>query len=176
MYDKNGLALTPMGDSKNSYLYTAMIMGTRKVSAYARVRKEKGVNFLMASIGMFDDPRDAAFIAQEFAKAYNVDQTTQMKVDGTFREISKEFIKNTEIPEWQFPAEGLTFEELEGEGADGYMFNYVNNAKDALREVVQMFKLKAPAVKAIPALITKVEELVKGGETYRAAARKTMGC
>lgn len=176
MYDKNGLPLTPMNESKNSYLHTAMSMTTRKVSAYAHIRKEKGVTFLMASIGMFDDPRDAAYVAREFASAYTIDQSTQMKIDGTFREIAKDFVKNLEIPEWKFPAEGLTFDEIEGNDSAGYSLNYVNSAKEALREVVSVFKLKAPSVKDIPALMGKVEALVEAGETYRAAARKVMGC
>ena len=169
MYDNNGLELSQMNDTLNTYLYTAMNVKTRKVVAYAPIRLNTTVKFGMITIGFFTDPRDAAFVAQSFNKLYTKEQSTQMSIDGTFREVAKDFIANLEIPEWEFEAEGLSFDDITGEG-ERYMFNYVNNARDALKEAVKKFNVKVPSLEVLKKLEAKVDALVKSGASYRAAA------
>ena len=126
----------------------------------------------MHPIGLFKDPRDAAFVAQEFAKVYDKQTVRVMITDGTFWEVAREFRESIEIPEWKYPAEGLSFDEIVG---GKYKTNYVNNAKDALVEAIKVFNAKTPAVAVAKKMMSDLEEMVKGGMTYREAAKKIVG-
>lgn len=169
-FDVNGLALTPMGDTMNTYLYTAVLPKVRKYSAYANATPGgKQKIFGMQVIGIYDDPRDAAFVAQEFAALYDRHAVTEMVASGSFKEIADEFVENLDIPVWAYPAEGLSFEDLESDYT--YTRNYVNTSVDALKEAIQVFSKKPPAVQKVKALVAEVETLVSTGKTYREAAR-----
>jgi hypothetical protein len=175
MYDRNGLQLsTATAETLNSYRLTSVDLATKKYSAYAQASRPKGQNqWSMFHIGtQFKDPRDAAFIAQEFEKAYNKDQVRQMHTDGILYDVGREFVANTEIPEWQYPAEGLLIEDILNDY--GYKQNYVPDSKSALREVIAVFKLKPPVLKEVKGLVDQVEKLYNKGMTYREAARKVM--
>ena len=171
MYDRNGLALSPVATSNNAYVFTSLNIRQRKFNAYARMagaRKE----FTMLNFGAFNDPRDAAHIAQEFNKAYCKDQIRQMYVDDTFQEIAKEFINNTEIPDWKYPAEGLTVADIECDY--GYTDNWVAGPREALVEVIKVFGIKPPPLNEAKVLVQKVSQLVASGMSLRQAARQAV--
>lgn len=175
MFDRNGLQLsTALAETLNTYRLTTVDLKTKKYSAYARASRPEGnLQWAMFKIGtQLKDPRDAAFIAQEFEKQYTLDQVRQMVTDDTFYDIAKNFAETIEIPEWQYPAEGLTIEDILNDY--GYKQNYVPDAKSALREVISVFNMKAPPLKDIKSLVEKVEALFNTGMTYREAARITM--
>ncbi|MFA7408557.1 MAG: hypothetical protein WCY93_12155, partial [Anaerolineaceae bacterium] len=127
----------------------------------------------MYDLGEFHDPRDAAFVAQEFAKQYDRGAVRQMVTDEVFYQVAREFRENIEIPEWVYPAEGLLIEDIKNDY--GYKTNYVSCAREALVEVVKVFQMKPPALKDAKRLIAKVEDLFKAGCSYRDAARQVMG-
>jgi hypothetical protein len=168
-YDHNGLELTSMGDTMNTYKFTAVNLKEEKYSAYAQAKQSAKKEFSMHPMKLFKDPRDAAFVGQMFNKKYSKEQIAQMYLDGTFREIANKFIENLEIPEWQFSAEGLTVEEIKG---GGYNTNYVDNAREALVEAIRVLKTKTPDLKSAKSMMEKVEKLYKGGMTYRQAAHQ----
>jgi hypothetical protein len=175
MYDRNGLQLsTAKANTLNSYRLTAVDLKNKKYAAYARASKPKGnMQWSMFNIGnLYKDPRDAAYVAQEFEKIYNPDQVRQMVTDGVFYDVAREFVENTDIPDWQFPAEGILIEDILNDY--GYKNNYVSDAKSALQEAVKVFGIKVPSLKEIPSLISQVENLYKDGCSYREAARKVM--
>jgi len=175
MYDRNGLQLsTAQSETLNTYRLTAVDLKTRKYNAYAQASRPKGQNqWAMFHIGtQFKDPRDAAFIAQEFEKVYDKDQVRRMHTDGIFYEVAREFISKTEIPEWKYKAEGLLVEDILNDY--GYKHNYVPDSKTALREVISVFGLKTPKLKEVKQLVEQVETLYNQGMTYREAARKVM--
>lgn len=176
MFDRNGLQLSPMGtETLNTYRLTSVDLTTKKYNAYARASTPNGnKQWSMFKIGtQFKDPRDAAFIAQEFEKCYSHEQVRQMHTDGTFYEIAREFSEAQDIPEWKYPAEGLLVEDILNDY--GYKQNYVSDAKSALREAIQIFKVKVPNLKEIPELVKSVEVLYEKGITYRDAAAFTLG-
>ena len=170
-YDMNGLQLTSVSESKNSYRLTAVDLKQKKIAAYAASKPPHQNVWSMHNIGLYKDPRDAAFVAQEFEKRYNKIAVRQMVVDGTFYDIAREFRENIEIPEWKYPAEGMTIEEMIG---DKYKTNYVNNARDALVEALKVANIKAPAIHKAKEMMNLVEKLVKNGITYREAAKKVV--
>jgi len=173
MYDRNGLQLTAQSNTLNSYRLTAVSLKVKKYSAYARADRTKGnLEWTMFSIGLFNDPRDAAFVAGEFEKTYTKEQIRQMINDETFRETCNEFKTGLDIPVWQFPAEGLLIHDILSDYK--YDRNYVADAKEALREVIKTFKLQVPAMSAIAALVAKVETIYSTGKTYREAAKIAM--
>lgn len=175
-YDFNGLPLTQSvkADSLAAYLHTAMVMKIRKISAYAPIFPNAQMKFGMVKIGLFEDPRDAAYVAMEFNKQYTKDQATQMVVDGTFNEIAKEFVENLEIPEWQHPAEGLSFDEIEGIPAD-YAMIYSTSAKDAINKVLKEKGLATPKLDEAKKLIEQVEKMhQETGVSYDLIARKVI--
>ena len=167
----NGLQLTSVSESKNSYRLTAVDLKQKKIAAYAASKPPHQNVWSMHNIGLYKDPRDAAFVAQEFEKRYNKIAVRQMVVDGTFYDIAREFRENIEIPEWKYPAEGMTIEEMIG---DKYKTNYVNNARDALVEALKVANIKAPAIHKAKEMMNLVEKLVKNGITYREAAKKVV--
>lgn len=174
MYDRNGLQLSKATESLNSYYRTAVDMTVRKYAAYAQASRSKGNNeWAMFNIGLFKDPRDAAYVAQEFEKQYTKEQIRQMVTDQTFRQIANDFVENLEIPEWKYPAEGILIEDILNDY--GYKMNYVNNAKEALREVISVFGITPPSLKEVQKLVDQVEEKYKSGISYREAARIVMG-
>lgn len=166
-YDLNGLELTPVSNSMNAYRLTAVDITTEKYAAYAASKPTHKNEWSMHTIHLYKDPRDAAFVAQEFAKVYDKVAVRQMIIDGSFGQTAKEFRENLEIPEWKYQAEGLSFEDILG---GKYKTNYVNNAKDALVEAMRVFNMKAPALKVASKMIAEVEKMVTTGMTYRAAA------
>lgn len=176
MFDRNGLQLTTaQSNTMNTYRLTAVDLTIKKYSACAYASKPKGKSqWAMFKIGtMFKDPRDAAYIAQEFSKQYTPEQIRQMVTDDTFKEVSNQFVEDTEIPDWKFPAEGLLVEDILNDY--GYKTNYVPDSKAALREVINVFGLETPALKKVPGLVAEVEALYNKGVTYREAARQVMG-
>lgn len=166
-YDLNGLQLTPVSDSLNAYRLTAVDTVNEKYSAYAASKPTHKNEWSMHTIGLYKDPRDAAHVAQEFAKLHDKVKVRQMIIDGTFTEIAREFRENIEIPEWKYPAEGLSFEDILG---GKYKTNYVNNAKDALLEAMRVFNIKAPALNIAKKMMDEVENLARQGMSYRSAA------
>ena len=175
MYDRNGLQLsTAKANTLNTYRLTAVDLNNKKYAPYARASKPKGnLQWSVFNIGtLYKDPRDAAYIAQEFEKLYNPDQVREMVTDGVFYDVARDFVESTEIPEWQFPAEGLLIEDILNDF--GYKQNYVSDSKSALREVISVFGLKAPSLKDINGLVAKVEELYNEGASYRQAAKIVM--
>jgi hypothetical protein len=175
MYDRNGLQLsTAKAETLNTYRLTSVDLTTKKYTAYARASRPGGNNqWSMFKIGnQFKDPRDAAYVAQEFEKQYTHEQVRQMYTDGTFYDIGREFVQNLEIPEWNYPAEGLLVEDILNDY--GYKQNYVPDAKTALREAISVFGIKPPSIKDIPGLVKKVETLYNEGATYREAAMKVL--
>lgn len=170
-YDRNGLELSPMSDTLNAYKMTAMDTSIKKVIAYAR-SSHTGKQVSIFTIGLFKDPRDAAYIAQEFAKVYTKDQVKQMVIDRTLRETAKRFIAATDIPEWKYPAEGITFEDIECDY--GYKRNRVEDARAALVEALHIFQKKAPILKEVPALISAVKKKYEAGMSYRQAAKEVV--
>ena len=173
MYDRNGLQLSQQANTLNSYRMTAVDMTTKKYVAVARAKQTTGKNqWTMFNIGLYTDPRDAAFVASEFEKRYTADQIRQMVTNGEFRDVATEFKESIEIPEWNFPAEGLLIEDILSDYS--YKKNYVLDAKEALREVIQAFKLRPPTIDAIKDLVACVEQKYQAGKSYREAAKETM--
>jgi hypothetical protein len=175
MYDRNGLKLSaPERESLNTYYRTAVDLTSRRYSAVAYATAEFKDQWSMFAIGDFKDPRDAAYVAQEFFTQHSKDAVRLIVKDGNWAEVAREFRENIEIPEWQYPAEGLSIEDILGESKCGYKNNYVSDARAALIEVIKVFKLKTPDIKTAKTLINKVEEAYKSGQSYREAARYTM--
>ena len=175
MYDRNGLQLsTAAAETLNTYRLTSVDLTTKKYTAYARASRPKGNDqWSMFKIGnQFKDPRDAAYVAQEFEKQYNHDQARQMYTDGVFYDVAREFVKTLDIPVWKYPAEGLLIEDILNDY--GYKQNYVPDAKSALREAISVFGIKPPSIKDIPALVKKVETFYADGMTYRESAIKAL--
>jgi hypothetical protein len=170
MYDHNGLELTPMAETMNSYKMTNVNLTRKKFAAYARATAKHAKEMSMFDIAYFDDPRDAAFIAQEFAKKFSKETVRSMVTDGTFKETAKEFAQNLEIPEWKYQAEGFSIEELLNGGYEEYKKNYAATAKDALVEAIKVLGKKTPDLKTSKIIIEKVENLYKTGMNYRDAA------
>lgn len=170
-YDHNGLELTPVSNSLNAYRLTAVDLTTQKYSAYAASKPTHKNEWSMHTIYLYDDPRDAAFVAQEFAKIYDKVAVRQMIIDGTFSHIAKEFRENIDIPEWKYQYEGLSFDDILGKK---YKTNYVNNAKDALVEALRVFNIKTPPLKIASKMMAEVENLVAAGMNYRAAAKNVV--
>ena len=168
----NGLQLTPVYDSKNSYRLTAVDLTQKKFAAYAASKPPHNNVWSMHTIGMYKDPRDAAYVAQEFEKVYTKEQVRQMIVDATFTETARDFRENIEIPEWRYRAEGMSIDEMIG---GNYKTNYVDNAKDALVEAIRVHGVKAPALAIAKKMMAEVENLVRQGMTYRYAAHKIVG-
>lgn len=174
MYDRNGLELSPIAETKNAYKLTSVNMRLRKYNAYARSAHRNRKEFTMLNFPQkFDDPRDAAFAAQEFAKLYDKEAVRQMAVDGVFTDIARELVDNLEFPEWQFPAEGITIQDILCDY--GYTKNHVTTARDALVEVFKVFSIRPPQVKQATKMITEVEALYQSGMSLREAARKVAG-
>jgi len=172
-YDRNGLKLSPVSNSLNSYLHTAVNLNNKKYAAYAQASRPNGQNqWAMFKIGFFEDPRDAAFVAQSFQNKYTRENIRQMVTDNIFDEIVSEFMETIEIPEWVYPPEGILMEDIISDY--GYKKNRVSDAKDALREVISVFGLKPPPLKDVKNIVSDVEALYKKGMTYREAARKIM--
>lgn len=171
MYDRNGLELSPIQDSLNAYKFTAVNTNTRNYSAYAQATRGKGV-YSMVTISKFDDPRDAAFVGQEFNKLYNVQQVYEMVVDKTFADVVKQYLEQLDIPEWQYPAEGLDWDDITGE--NGYKKNRVDNARDALVEALRIEGKTTPALPAAKKMIAEVEKLYNEGMSFREAAKKVV--
>lgn len=176
MYDRNGLELTESNrESYNSYKFTAVDFNTKRFSAYAASDKYNSHKFCMHTIKQYKDPRDAAYVGQRFRELYTKQQVSDMISSGSFREIVNEFLEGIEIPEWKYPPEGLTIEELLGEDTIKYSKNYVDNPKDALREAITIFEIsKIPPIPVVNILLSRVEEYYSEGFTYRQAATKVV--
>jgi hypothetical protein len=170
--DRNGLELTPAADTMNAYRLTAVNTQAKKFAAYAAGTRKSNSEFNMFTIGFYGDPRDAAYVAQQFEKKYSKSQVREMVVDGTFAEVAKEFRSNIDIPEWVYPAEGMTIDEMLN---TTYKRNYVLTAREALVEAINVFKKPVPSLKDAAVMIKRVEAAVKEGMTLRAAAAQVIG-
>jgi hypothetical protein len=168
MYDRNGLELTPVQTSMNAYKFTAVNVAGRNYTAYAQATRNRGI-YSMITIAKFDDARDAAFVGQEFAKKFTISQAYEMVLDKTFDAVASEFVTSIDMPVWQFPAEGLDWDDIVG-GA-GYEKNRVDNAREALVEALKIASKPAPALTAAKKLIDSVEKLYSDGMSYREAAK-----
>jgi hypothetical protein len=171
MYDRNGLELSPIQDSLNAYKFTAVNPKIRAYSAYAQATRGKGI-YSMVTIARFDDARDAAFVGQEFAKAFTIDQVYQMVIDKTFDDVAKDFVANLDMPVWQYPAEGLDWDDITGE--NGYTKNRVDNAREALVEALKVCGKPSPALAVAKKMIAQVEALYKNGMSFREAAKNVV--
>lgn len=167
-YDRNGLELTPICNSKNSYKFTTVVPASRKYAAYAQAVRFSGV-FSMVTIGKFDDPRDAAYIGQMFSKQYDINQVYQMVIDKTFDQVAEQFIKDTEIPEWKYPAEGLDWDDILG--VKGSTKNRVDSAREALIEALKNAGKPIPVLAKAKQMIAEVEKLYNQGMSFRGAAK-----
>lgn len=169
--DRNGLELSPNQESLNAYRLTSVNTKGKYYSANAYSNPDRRLTYAMHLIKNCKDPRDAAFIAQEFEKHYSRDVVTDMVLSGDFKQAVEEFLSNLEIPEWKYPAEGLTFEEMECDW--GYKKNYVTDAREALIEAFSIFGVKKFPLNTIPIFIAELESRVfDGSKTYRTAARE----
>lgn len=171
MYDRNGLELSPIQDSMNAYKFTAVNPAIRAYSAYAQATRGKGI-YSMVTIARFDDPRDAAFVGQEFAKRFTEDDVYQMVIDKTFDDIAKDFVDNLDFPVWQYPAEGLDWDDIIGN--DGTKQNRVDNARDALIEAIKAAGKATPALAQAKKMIAEVESLYHNGMSFREAAKNVV--
>lgn len=171
MYDRNGLELSPIQDSLNAYKFTAVNPKIRAYSAYAQSTRKKGI-YSMVTIARFDDARDAAFVGQEFAKRYNEQEVYQMVIDKTFDDVAKDFVDNLVMPVWQYPAEGLDWDDILGN--DGAKKNRVDNARDALVEALKDAGKAAPAIVQAKKMIAEVEALYQTGVSLREAAKNVV--
>ena len=174
MYDRNGLQLSPVAETMNSYRLTAVDLKNRKYSAYAMASRPKGPNqwAMFPSGTQFKDPRDAAYVAQEFEKHYSKEQVRQMHTDGVLHQVTLEFVENTEIPEWGFPAEGLLIEDILNDY--GYKQNRVSSPVEALKEAIKVTGCNTPPLKKVNTLVSAVQEKYDSGFSYREAAMRTV--
>jgi hypothetical protein len=173
-YDRNGLELSAVAETLNSYRYTAVEVKRKKYVAYAQAARPKGdKQWAMFHIAEYDDPRDAAHVAQTFMTKYSKEEIRQMVTDETFNDVCEKFLAEIEIPTWQYPAEGLLIEDITNDY--GYKRNYVNSASEALKEAIAIFKIKTPDLKTAKVLVNMVEMKYKEGMSYRDAAKVVMG-
>lgn len=168
MYDRNGLELTPVQTSMNAYKFTAVNVAGRNYTAYAQATRNRGI-YSMVTIAKFADARDAAHVGQEFAKNYTESQVYQMVIDKTFEQTAADFVGALGMPEWQFPAEGLDWDDIVG--GVGYEKNRVDNAREALVEALKIASKPTPTLTTAKKLIADVEKLYKDGASYREAAK-----
>lgn len=170
MYDQNGLELSPISErAKTAYKNTAANERARTFSAIANAN---GAKFRMRTIKRYKDDRDAAFVGQEFAKLYDEHAVGQMIRDCTFDEVVGEFLAGLEIPEWQFPSEGMTFDEMAGD--ETYEKNRVENMELALKEALKMFlpdECPLPKLFKAQQMWHAANELYAGGMSRREAAK-----
>ena len=171
MYDRNGLELSPIQDSLNAYKFTAVNPKIRAYSAYAQSTRKKGI-YSMVTIARFDDARDAAFVGQEFAKRYNEQEVYQMVIDKTFDDVAKDFVDGLVMPIWQYPAEGLDWDDILGN--DGTVKNRVDNSRDALVEALKIAGKPTPALAKAKQLIAEVDKLYNQGMSFREAAKEVV--
>lgn len=161
MYDHNGLELSPVdSNTMNSYKFTAVDLTTKRYWAYARSDLWKiAKKFSMHNIHSYKDPRDAAFVGQEFNKAFSNEQVRELIRSGDFRDVVNEFLENLEIPVWKYPAEGLLIEDI----LNDYKFekNYCDTAQEALREYFANFDGPRPALDKVKRMIARVEKYAK---------------
>jgi len=175
MYDRNGLELSPVAESNNAYKLTSLCVRTQMFNAYARSAygtSNRDKEFTMCNFARFKDPRDAAHAAQEFSKQYDKYAILSMVTDGTFREIAGEFAKDLDYPEWKYPAEGMTIQDILGES--GYKINRVCDSRAALVEAFQVLACKPPAAAWTKVMIDQVDVLYEAGLDYRTAARQVV--
>lgn len=180
-YDRNGLELTPVSDSLNSYKFTAVDRKNKYFVSYAQatqytkqIQSNKYAEkiYSMIYIGYHKDPRDAAYVGQVFNELYTEEQIYNMAVDGEFRQIAKDFVNNIEIPKWKHPAEGLTMDDIVGNNS--YKKNRVVDAREALVEAIEQFGVKVPSLAEVKNMIAHVEELYNNGYSYRNAAKTVL--
>lgn len=172
-YDLNGLELTTSScDTMNAYRLTAVDLTDKKFAAYAASKPNFKGQFSMHSIHNYSDSRDAAYSAQQFEKLYDKVKVKQLVTDKLFRGVCQEFTLKLEIPEWSYPAEGSTIAEML---IGKYDRNYVNNARDALREAFRAHKItQRPSLATCNDLMFRVETIVNAGTTYRNAAAQVI--
>jgi hypothetical protein len=171
MYDRNGLELSPIQDSLNAHKFTAANPKIRAYSAYAQSTREKGI-YSMVTIARFDDARDAAFVGQEFAKRYSEQEVYQMVIDKTFDDVAKDFVDGLVMPIWQYPAEGLDWDDILGN--DGTVKNRVDNSREALVEALKIAGKPTPALAKAKQLIAEVDKLYNQGMSFREAAKEVV--
>lgn len=176
-YDRNGLQLSPVKHSMNAYRLTSVDVTNKKFDAYINVVWDDPSRYKMHEIGSYKDPRDAAYVAQEFEKIHFSDERSKSYVkdlinEGKFAAFAREFRQSIEIPEWQYPAEGLDMEDITNDY--GYKQNRVEDARQALIECIKVFNLTPPPLNQAKNLIAKVEGLYKKGKGYREAAKLVM--
>lgn len=171
MYDRNGLELSPIHDSLNAYKFTAVNTATRTYSAYAQATRKKGI-YSMVTIARFDDARDAAFIGQEFGKKFTEQDVHQMVIDKTFGDVAKDFVDQLDIPVWQYPAEGLDWDDIVGSNGDKK--NRVDNARDALIEALKAAGKSTPALAQAKKMVAEVDGLYLNGMSFREAAKNVV--
>lgn len=171
MYDRNGLELSPIQTSLNAYKFTAVNVHSRNYTAYAQATRNKGI-YSMVTIAKFDDARNAAFVGQEFAKKFTEAQVYEMVIDKMFETIAADFVESLDIPVWQFPAEGLDWDDITGN--DGTVKNRVDNSREALVEALKIAGKPTPALAKAKQLIAEVDKLYNQGMSFREAAKEVV--
>lgn len=172
MYDRNGLELSPVSESFNAYKFTSVDFTTKRYDAYARGTRKHQNQWNMFTIGTYKDPRDAAYVAQKFDEEHDNQFVRDLVTDGEWYKYAREYRENIDIPEWEFPSEGLTIEDIELDY--GYKTNRVSSPKEALIEAIKVFGKKPPVLKYVKPMVDAVEELYEDGLTYRQAAQKVV--
>jgi hypothetical protein len=169
MEDRNGLTLSPVGETLNAYYLAHINMANKSFSASAQATEYR--NNTSASIGNYKDPRDAAYVAQQFQESYSPEIVRTMLHDNMFRDTVASFLEYTDIPKWKYPAEGLDMDDLTGDHK--YTKNYAPNAREALVEAIAVYDIAPPPLTEVKSLIDKVEKLYRDEDlTYRQAAAK----
>jgi hypothetical protein len=172
MYDRNNLELSKVAKGLNAYRFSFVNIphGMFTASVYAaHVSYSKTNTFTIKS---YDDPRDAAFVGQAFMALHSPDDVRALYDSAQLFDTIKEFLLTIKIPVWEFPAEGLTQDDLTGDLS--YDKNRVEGSMDSLREVFKVLKMNIPPLKEIPALVATCEALYVKGMSWRAAALETV--
>lgn len=111
--DRNGLFLSARaGKTVNTYYLTALDRMLLKWQAYTRLSKLNNTEMTLRSVGFYDDPRDAAYVAQAWQRKFSGDDVRKMVENDTFAEETRKFRDNLKIPKWMFPAEGMSAAEI----------------------------------------------------------------
>lgn len=169
--DRNGLELSPVGHSANAYKFTAIRVNARGWSAYARgmeTGKEVSIHNFSKT---FKDERDAAYVAQMFALAYDKEAVTKLVQEGNFLEVTKKFVAEIELPEWKYASEGLDVEDFQ---SGDYGTNRVDNLRVAIVEAIKLSGRKAPSIAIAKQITDDAQRLVDYGLSMRAAAKAAL--
>lgn len=164
--DKNGLTL--LKDTEGTYkgIIYDMEGGYYAVSGLTYTNKGEKSNYI---IGHYEDARDAAFVAQRFARKYDNDQVRDMVQNGVFALKTNDFTSRVAIPKWEYPS--IT----EGNGEYAYVKEYVETPSAALIEAFDMFDYKGSRdYDTITNMLAAIDNMFCTGTPLREAARQVV--